>query len=639
MQRRPNRIEVRFVCIGFLIAAMLAGTSHPVFSAAQKCAVTIDVKKTAEPVSKYIYGQFIEHLGQCIYGGIWAEMLQDRKFYHPVGTEESPWKIIGPDRSVVMVRRNSYVGDHTPQINLPGQTPRGIEQEGLALIEAKEYTGRIVIAGDSEAAPVKVSLIWGEGKNARKTVTISEINTNFVKIPLRFKAEATTDNARLEIVGLGKGTFSIGTVSLMPADNINGMRADTLKLLKELDSPIYRWPGGNFVSGYDWRDGIGERDKRPPRWDFAWNALESNDFGLDEFIVFCRLLGTEPSITVNSGFGDSHSAAREVEYANGSVDTPMGRRRADNGHRQPYNVKYWYVGNEMWGKFQLGYMELRHYVIKHNHFARAMRNTDPSIKLIAVGAAGPWSEGMLQNCAEYTDLISEHFYRKAKESVAEHVRQIPDAVRHKVAAHRDYRKRLKSLKGKDIRIAIDEWNYWYGTHIFGELGTRYFLRDALGIAAGLHEMIRNSDLVFMANYAQTVNVIGAIKTTKTDAAFETTGLALKLYRNHFGTLPVAVIGDITPLDIVAAWTNDHKALTVAVVNPTKQNYELAVDFKSANISGNGRMWQIAHSDPMAYNEPGKPPQVVIEEKPLKNISDTLAVPPLSICLYKLLTMN
>ncbi|GAI87281.1 unnamed protein product, partial [marine sediment metagenome] len=241
----------------------------------------------------------------------------------------------------------------------------------------------------------------------------------------------------------------------------------------------------------------------------------------------------------------------------------------------------------------------------------------------------------MKNCAEHMDLISEHFYKGAKESVMEHVRQAPDAVRGKVTAHRDYRKKFESLKGKDIRIAIDEWNYWYGKHIFGELGTRYFLRDALGIAAGLHEMIRSSDIVFMANYAQTVNVIGAIKTTKTDAAFETTGLALKLYRQHFGTLPVAVTADAYPLDVVAAWTNDRKALTVAIVNPTEHKYELAMDVKGARLSGVGRLWLIAHSDPMAYNEPGKPPEVVIEEKLLHGISNKLSVPPLSICLYEL----
>ena len=139
------------------------------------------------------------------------------------------------------------------------------------------------------------------------------------------------------------------------------------------------------------------------------------------------------------------------------------------------------------------------------------------------------------------DFMSEHFYCREKPSVYEHVRQIPDAIRRKAEAHREYRKTIgEQLKGKNIRIAMDEWNYWYGPHVFGELGTRYFLKDALGIAAGINEYARQSDIVFMANYAQTVNVIGCIKTTKTAAAFATTGLVLKLYRKHFGQIPVEV---------------------------------------------------------------------------------------------------
>ena len=182
---------------------------------------------------------------------------------------------------------------------------------------------------------------------------------------------------------------------------------------------------------------------------------------------------------------------------------------------------------------------------------------------------------------------------------------------------------------------MTEWNYWYGPYLFGELGTRYYHKDSLGITRGLHEYFRNSDIIFLANYAQTVNVIGCIKTSKTAAAFETTGLALKLYRNHFGTLPVTVTGNMVPLDVAAAWTADKKVLTVAVVNPTEHKYELSMDLLGVELASTGKLWLIVHSDPMAYNEPGKEPKVVIDEKSLAEISDTLNIPPFSICLYKL----
>jgi alpha-N-arabinofuranosidase len=242
---------------------------------------------------------------------------------------------------------------------------------------------------------------------------------------------------------------------------------------------------------------------------------------------------------------------------------------------------------------------------------------------------------MMTHCADHMDLISEHFYNRNKDDLLEHVRQIPNNVKRIADAHRDYRKRFDSLKGKDIRIALDEWNYWYGAHVFGELGTRYFMQDALGVAAGLHEYFRNSDIIFMANYAQTVNVIGAIKTSKTAVSFAATGLPLKLYRNEFGTIPIVVDTQPESLDVSAAWTEDRKAITVAVVNITKQKYNLTLNIENARLTGKAKCWLIRHSDLMAYNEPGKKPQIVIEEKRISRMSDILNVPPQSITLYRL----
>jgi len=596
--------------------------------------VRIDAEETGEAISPYVYGQFIEHLGRCIYGGIWAEMLEDRKFYYAVGSEGSAWKVVGDSNNIDMVRDNPYAGEHTPRVEVSGQSACGIAQGGLGLVKGNRYEGRVILLVEG-TVKVDVSLVWGQGESGRETVSIDAPKGEYVKIPIRFVAGGESNEGRLEIVGQGEGTFRIGTASLMPGDNVEGMRADVLAILKELGAPMYRWPGGNFVSGYDWRDGIGERDRRPPRINLAWSGLESDDFGIDEFMTFCRLVGAEPAVTVNTGFGDSYSAAQEVKYANSSPETAAGRLRAANGHREPYKVKWWFVGNEMWGNWQLGYMQLKQYVIKHNLFAEAMHKADPSIKLIGVGDIGEWSIGMLTKCADNMDLISEHFYCDQKKDLAEHVRQIRENVEKKVAAHRDYRSRLKTLQGRDIDIALDEWNYWYGKQIFGQLGNRYFLRDALGIAEGLHEMYRNSDIVAMANYAQTVNVLGAIKTTKTEAAFETTGLVLKMYREHYGQVPVKVQWDANAIDVAAAWTKDKGALTIGVVNPAQRECELILDLKGAKIQGDGRIWRIAGEDPMAYNEPGKEPKVVIEEKAVSGVSNKLTVPGYSASIFEL----
>jgi alpha-N-arabinofuranosidase len=593
--------------------------------------ITIDAAKTGEPISPYVYGQFIEHMGRCIYGGIWAEMLEDRKFCDPVGAKGSPWKPVGSADAVSMVRQDAFVGQHTPRIALGGDRNGGIAQDALGLIAGKSYVGRIWLAGSQDAGPVQVSLVWGDDPSERQTVAIPQLTEAYAQTPLAFTSGKSTDSGRLEITAAGSGHFFVGTVSLMPADNVAGMRPDTLALLKELDSPVYRWPGGNFVSGYDWRDGIGDRDRRPPRKNPAWTGIEHNDFGLDEFLVFCRELNTEPYIAVNSGLGEVQDAVEELLYANAAPDTPQGTLRAANGHREPYGVKFWGIGNEMYGGWQLGHMSLEKYIEKHNRFAEAMRKADPSIVLVAVGDAGRWSEGMMKHCAEHMDLISEHFYCGEQQGLAGHVRQVPNAVRHKAEAHRRYRQEFESLRGKDIRIALDEWNYWYGPHVFGELGTRYFLKDGLGIAAGLHQMARDSEMFYMANYAQTVNVIGCIKTNKTTAAFETTGLVLKLYRKHFGVVPVAVECS-RAIDAVAAWSADRKTLTLAVVNPSLQPAEIPLIVNGAKLAGSGTRWQIVGEDPQAYNDPADPDRIQIEEATVQ-VGDKVTVGPCSVTLF------
>jgi len=282
-------------------------------------------------------------------------------------------------------------------------------------------------------------------------------------------------------------------------------------------------------------------------------------------------------------------------------------------------------------------MPLEEYVKKHNRFAEAIMRESPSARLVAVGSAGDWSKEMLRGCADSMELISEHFYVQDRENLIEHVALVPDQIRTIVDAHRGYRRELPSLADRNIQISMDEYNYWYGGFIYGELGTRYYLRDALGIAAGIHEFIRNSDMVFMANYAQTVNVIGCIKTTKTAAEFATTGLVLKMYRNHFGELPVHVQGQTGALDVVAAWTKDRSSLTIAVVNPTAEEKGLAVTLVDFDLPQEAERWVITGPDGMAFNEPGKPRQVDITREDVNLASGEVRVPPVSIAIYVLST--
>jgi alpha-N-arabinofuranosidase len=597
--------------------------------------VTIDPARRRPAMSKYIYGQFIEHLGRCIYGGIWAEMLEDRKFYYDVGAKESPWTSAGDPVGVLMNPIEAFVGVHSPEVRLRGDGKAGgLAQEGLGLVAGMTYTGRIVLAGSPDAAPVLVTLVWGDAPGDRQTLAVKALEHGYRTYGLSFTAKADTDRGRLEVISTGRGAFRVGTVSLMPGDNVQGFRADTLQLLRELDAPVYRWPGGNFVSGYNWTDGVGDRDRRPPRKNPAWRGVEHNDVGIHEFMALCELIGAEPYIAVNSGFGDAARAADEVEYANGAPTTPMGRLRAANGHEQPFDCKWWSIGNEMYGSWQLGNMPVGDYVRKHNEFAKAMKAKDATIRLVGVGDLGAWDEAMLAGAAAQMDLLSEHFYCGESPGLMSHVAQVPSQIRRIADAHRKYRQTIPALAGQDLRIAMDEWNYWYGPHLYGELGTRYFLKDALGIAAGFNEYARQSDIIFMANYAQTVNVIGAIKTTKTAAALDATGVVLKLYREHFGSIPVELRGAPEPLDVVAAWKEDDSALVLSIVNPTTGVQSLALDLVSGPLPAAGHLWRIAGTDEKAYNEPGKPPVVAVRETASAMLGKSLVVPGMSISLIE-----
>lgn len=641
-----------------LTASLLAASllSTPVLGAEHPDPVTVDIKQTGEPISPYIYGQFIEHLGECIYGGIWAEMLQDRKFFYPVTGEtpawdffkigddsysgaghpiellrRSPWMILGNKNLFSMNKDNPYVGAHTPTLDLGDKGMGGIYQERLAIVKGKKYSGRVILSSSGDAT-VSVRLVWGSGATQFAVKKFENLSNEFEKYYFDFTAENSTDNARIEIIASGSGTVKIGTLSLMPSDNIYGFRADTLALLKELNSPVYRWPGGNFVSGYNWRDGIGDPDRRPPRKNPAWTGIEHNDVGLDEFMIFCREINTEPYIAVNTGAGTPEECAAELEYMNGDVSTPMGKMRAENGNPKPYNVKWWAIGNEMYGNWQIGHMSVEKYLEKHQKVVEAMRKVDPNIISVAVGDLGSgWSKKTLENCSDHMTHLSEHMYWQYNPDIVRHVFRPANEIRWKADGHRKLRQELPALQGKNIRIAMDEWNFWYGPNVFGELGTRYFLDDGLGTAIALHEFYRNSDIYVMANYAQTVNVIGCIKTTKTSAEFESTGLVLKLYRERYGVTPVAVSNVPKPLDMAAALTADQRALTFSVVNPTSEKQDLTLALDGAAFGNRAQQWVITGPERRSHNNPGEPRVIDITTSPVP-ASGRLSVPPLSITL-------
>jgi alpha-N-arabinofuranosidase len=675
--------------IASLLSALCPAQTRPIQA-------TIDASQTGAPISKYIYGQFLEHIGGIVNNNVWAEMLDDRKFYFPI-TSHPPaepagppwrrtalrhWTPIGADEFVTMDKDHPYTGDHTPLVKLTSSDAHGIQQAGLAVRKGKSYAGRIVLDGAPGTA-VKVSLIWGSAASDRQTVAIHKIRSEYRTFPLTFQAQGDSDDARLDIVGSGSGSFHIGAVSLMPADNVQGFRTEVIAALKQLHSGVYRFPGGNFVSAHEWRDAVGDPDKRPPIMDPVWHAVQPNDVGTDEFLTLCHLLDVEPYITVNAGFGDAWSAAELVEYTNGAVTTPMGRWRASNGHPQPYHVKFWGIGNEPWGNYQMGAMALDQYEVKHNLFAKAMRRVDPSIKLIAGGAmpdvmAGAdqsrringqivpdylskadWSGNLLAHCLDNIDMLSEHYYSSSDmhldlktgkkvnigpQPLVEWERAPATQVRVKYEHYQQYLKLIPGLKAKPVPIAIDEWAYMGGGPNSYKVVPAY--------AWAFHEMFRHSDLYQLGAFTFATAMISE---NRTDAVLNPTGLLFKMYREHFGTIPVQVSGDSPqpkpiypaggdqpavnpgsdtyPLDVSAALSDDRRTLTFAVLNPSDSEQQLQLAINGVKLASQGHRWRMAPSSVDATITVGQKPGVEVQEQELTSMPNASAVPPFSVNIY------
>jgi alpha-N-arabinofuranosidase len=702
---------IAILCFGCALAATAqpAGPSVP-----DRLTVSIDTQQTADPVSKYVFGMFIEHIGKTMYGSLWSEMLDDRKFYFPIvskdpepaggrqgggfpGMQIRKWRPIGGDEVVAMDKEHPFVGEQSPRIMLNASSPHGIRQSGLALVKGKKYTGRIILRS-APGVQVKVALVWGSGENDRQVVTLSSVPTAYKTFPLSFVSQADSGDAALEITGTGSGNFHIGAVSLMPADNVESFRPDTIALIRQIKSGFWRF-GGNYTSGYNWYDTIGDRDTRPPDWDFAWNMMQTNDLGLDEFMTLCKLIDVEPYISVNAGFGDAHSAAEEVEYMNGTAFSHMGAQRAKNGHPSAYHVKFWNIGNEPWGSWQLGRTDVKYFVLKHNDFAKAMRKVDPSIILIAsgemledgslpgekrakyIGNLGPvygtdadWTGSFLKSSWGNFDGIAEHWYAspnvhfdlekvkqlppdanadqanvKVDQTLLEYAQYPANIVRVKAEEWQGYQQRFPAVLDKKTFLSIDEYAYFGG-----DFGRSMTLKQALAYGTIFNEMLRHTAFLTMAAHTMGTSTLDFNRTAST---LNTLGLVFKIYSNNFpGSIPVALSGNSPqpapkypvggdqpktnagsptyPLDMMAALSADHKFLILAVVNATEAEQKVDLNVTGARLKGPATVWQMTGKNLDATNRVGEEPQVGVKEVSLSDAPGTISVAPISVNIYR-----
>jgi len=467
-------------------------------------------------ISPFIYGNFIEFSnilgGDCV-DGLWAQMVQNRGF-EDVDIDNDgvsdPWRPIGSDAIYSMDSECCFNSKYSQKIELKQPGKGGIYFYPISIKKGENYAVSLWLKG-TNIYTVTVSMEDVAGTVKYASHFIRGVMNEWRKYTFNLIPNVADEIAIFKIEFFEKGALWIDQVSLMPKTAIYGFRKNVLKMICDLKPNILRFPGGCFADSYHWKDGIGERDKRPTVWNQAWGGWETNEVGTDEFIQLCRLANSEPQICVNFGSGSPQEAADWVEYCNGSTETKFGAIRADNGHREPYKVKYWEIGNEIYGPWEIGHCDVETYAKRYLEFYRAMKAVDPDIKIIAVGGDGndlnlSWLKKFLALVGSEVDYVSLHCYAPLIGDSSPPSQELYKSV---VAAPLKYERVFsaakssigKILKGrKDIKLAVTEWNTMYQNTKCRE----QTLEAAIFVAGMLNVFIRNSDVVEICNFSELV---------------------------------------------------------------------------------------------------------------------------------------
>jgi alpha-N-arabinofuranosidase len=401
-----------------------------------------------------------------------------------------------------------------------------------------------------------------------------------------------------------------------PLSDERGFRQDVLEAVKGLDVSILRWPGGNFVSSYNWQDGIGPKDQRPVRAELAWNDLETNRFGTDEFLAYAEEIGAEPYIAVNLGLGTIDDARYWVEYTNESRPTYWAEQRRKNGRNEPWGVTYWGLGNEIDGWWQLGQKGAEEYSIFAREAAKAMRRVDPSIRLVASGSSDygadwiDWNRTVLEELRDQIDYIGIHTYINNRADDFEQFMAWSQRIDHYIEITAGLIAEVRSGRpgSRPIFIAYDEWNVWYRAFEDQDLEEVYNFEDALAVGMFFNSFFRHADVVKMANLAQMVNVIAPIMTNEEGYFLQPTYFPLVEFGKQRGNMSLDVFvdsptyapgdrGTLGYLDVSATYEAEKGEVHLNVLNRSAdRDITTRVESQKGAPEGRISVWEMNHSD-------------------------------------------
>lgn len=689
----------------------------------REATVEVDADRPAPtPIPPTLFGTFTENIGDAVYGGLWAQILHnpslepdyldvrntldaanhgrlvtDPSFgsgyvrVEPLAQDDPPgrfarssalglplpWEPLRPAGVRYEPRDGDVPNSHRAllMMGLEGREV-GIRQGVyLPVHRTRRYVGSLwarVGAAVEGAGPVDLAIGLRRRDRPDEVLAGAAVRvagTVWARHEFRFELlegkVASLEKLDFAIALEGDGRVETDNVLLWPADHVEGFDPEVLEAAKALKTPLLRF-GGNFASGYHWRDGVGDPERRKTVLNQAWGLPEYNHFGTDEFLRLCRMIGAEPQICVNAGSGEPDEAASWVEYGNGTPTTKYGAMRAVNGHTEPYGVRYWEVGNELWGDFQIGWQTAAGNARRYPAFATAIRRADPGARLIATGgdvdSYRDWNAALIAGAGAELDLISTHlvigmqpaeqlrkgaddaFTHRADLAVPVGVGRALDAMHEQIEADPQTRGRVK--------LAFTEWQFWSPRPEdprFTNLG------GAVNSAAFFHMLMRRVEFVPVSNMSNLVQFAGIHR--QRGRVFVTPSYhVLRLYGEARGgrILPVRLsapaydvregnrrlpeIANVPEVDALAVLAGDGASLRVFLVNRSPTDAIPTRLSIRGFLASRGTVRRLSADRLDAANDPEGPGRVAVEESgvddPARNAIE-LRLPPHSISVITL----
>lgn len=641
----------RFVVLLWLAgAAVLAAQRGPRPPATPTLAasVRIDATTVANPISPQLYGHFLEYMFEGIKAGLHAELLKNRGFEDAANASGLPrdWEREPSDRNddrettFAWDAEVAYAAQETPfpaeaaahalrlTIKARYDGPRGVRQSRIPVRSGITYTASVWLKTADYDGALTVSLGQDrEGGRIYAAATVPRVSTDdaWHRYTVALTPTVADPLAKLTIVFDGKGRLWLDQASLMPGDAVDGVRADVMARITALRPAFVRWPGGNVAQDYHWQWGVGPRDRRPFWTNKAWwNEREPGDFGSDEFIAFCRNAHAEPHVVVNiDGAGATpEEAAAWVDYMNGPPSSKYGALRAANGHREPFGVKTWELGNEIWGDWVRGHSDAATYARNYLRYRDAMRAVDPSIRFIAVGRdRTDWNELLLELAGRHIELLSIHHYDGPTEQ--QDVRWLMARPLHWEAYYRELGEQMRAwVPGSNIKLIVNEWNSVL------PMPRQHSMESAL-YAARMMNVFERSGVVAMTAVSDLVNGWpgGIIQAGRHGLYVTPTYRVIQLYATNLGAERLATHVDsptfdvpdgptgVPVVDVSASRSADGRRYILKAVNTSLESaVRVSVAFAGGQPPARGTQYTLTAPTLRTANAFGNPDAVSVQSK-------------------------